>query len=110
MPAADDQPEIATKITATVVKGTGCAADAGGETVTFVHEGKQHQAKLDACGHREGEPVDVRMPAGDGPDQTVHAAEAATGESDARRPVAFVLFLLACFAGGGFSYLYRRIR
>ncbi|ONI77397.1 hypothetical protein ALI144C_34870 [Actinosynnema sp. ALI-1.44] len=104
---AEDGPGTAT-VTATVRKGVGCSGAGSGEIVTFVHEGSEHQATLDACGHRAGESVDVGMPAEVGTNMTVHAAEAATGESDARRPVAFVLFLLACFAGGGFAYLYGR--
>ncbi|MCE7008372.1 hypothetical protein LWC34_37005 [Kibdelosporangium philippinense] len=99
----------ATKITARVVHGVGCAAPGAGEIVTFVHDGTEHQAKLDACGHQPGEPVQVAVPAEVQVDMTVHAAEAATGQSDARRPVAYLLFLLACLAGGGFSYLYGKL-
>jgi hypothetical protein len=98
-----------TKITANVTKGAACTNAANGEIVTFVHDGKEHQATLDACGHREGERVDVSMPAEFSGTITVHGAEAAVGESDARRPVAYILFLLACFAGGGFAYLYGKL-
>ncbi|ALG06751.1 hypothetical protein [Kibdelosporangium phytohabitans] len=97
------------KVTATVKKGAGCSGAASGEIVTFFHDGEEHQATLDACGHRAGESVDVGMPAELKADMTVQAGQAATGESDARRPVAFVLFLLACFAGGGFAYLYGKL-
>lgn len=94
------------RVMATVTKGAGCGDAAGGETVTFVHDGREHQATLDACGHRQGEPVEVGMPDDLGQQElVVHASEAATGESDARRPVAFVLFLSACLAGGFFQYL-----
>ncbi|MFC0114211.1 hypothetical protein [Kibdelosporangium aridum] len=98
-----------TKITARVTHGVGCADPGAGEIVTFVHAGTEHQAKLDACGHQPGEPVEVSVPTELTGQITVHAAEAATGESDARRPVAYILFLLACLAGGGFSYLYGRL-
>ncbi|CAM4088980.1 hypothetical protein KIPE111705_40005 [Kibdelosporangium persicum] len=99
----------ATRITAKVTKGSSCADTANGEIVTFVHDGEEHQATLDACGHREGEQVDVSVPAELAGTITVHGAEAATGESGARRPVAYILFLLACFAGGGFAYLYGKL-
>nr|WP_232328226.1 hypothetical protein [Kibdelosporangium sp. MJ126-NF4] len=105
---ADDGPGAET-VTAKVTKGSGCTGAATGEIVTFVHDGTEHQATLDACGHRDGESVDVSMPTKVGAEMTVHTAEAATGESDARRPVAFVLFLLACFAGGGFAHLYGKL-
>jgi hypothetical protein len=98
---------VTTKVNATVTRGAGCGQAPNGEIVTFTMDGKQHQAKFDGCGHRDGEPVDVSVPADDGgPDMVVHAAEAATGESDSWRPVAFILFLLSSFAGGGFAYLW----
>jgi len=96
-----------TRITAKVTKGSACTNTANGEIVTFVHDGAEHQATLDACGHREGERVDVSMPVEFS--GTVHGADAVVGESGARRPVAYVLFLLACFAGGGFAYLYGKL-
>ncbi|MET0134836.1 MAG: hypothetical protein ABW215_14740, partial [Kibdelosporangium sp.] len=94
------------QLTATVTAGSGCAAGGGDERVTFTMDGREHQAKLDGCGHREGEPVDVSVPSTPGSDMVVHAASAATGESDARRPVAFILFLLSSFAGGAFAFVY----
>jgi hypothetical protein len=95
-------------VTATVTKGAGCGQAGDGELVTFKHDGKQHQAKLDGCGHTEGEPVDVSVPADPGGELVVHAAEAAVGESDGRRPLAFILFLSANLAGGGFASIYFR--
>jgi hypothetical protein len=92
-----------------VTKGAACTNAANGEIVTFVRDGEEHRATLDACGHREGEQVDVSMPAGVTGAITVHGAEAVIGESGARRPMAYVLFLLACFAGGGFAYLYGKL-
>jgi hypothetical protein len=98
---------VTTQVNATVTRGTGCGQAADGEIVTFVQDGKEHQAKLDGCGHREGEPVDVSVPAGaSGPDIVVHAAQAATGDSDWRRPVAFLLFLASSLAGGAFIHLW----
>jgi hypothetical protein len=104
---SEELPE--TKITAKVTRGVGCGDPGAGEIVTFVHEGTEHQATLDACGHERGEPVEVNVPAEMTKDLTVHAAEAATGESNVRRPVAYLLFLLACLAGGGFSYMYGKL-
>lgn len=102
----DANQPVTTSVTATVTKGAGCGQAEDGELVTFKQDGKQHQAKLDGCGHTEGEPVDVSVPAGASGDLVVHAAEAAVGESDGSRPVAFILFLLANLAGGGFAYIY----
>jgi hypothetical protein len=102
-----DTSENTRQLTATVTKGAGCDASSDGERVTFKLDGQEHSAKLDGCGHREGEPVEVSVPSGaTGPDTVVHAASAATGESDARRPVAFILFLLSSFAGGSFAILW----
>jgi hypothetical protein len=96
-----------TQLTATVIKGAGCSQASDGERVTFTKDGNEHEAKLDGCGHHDGEPVDVSVPAGaGGPGIVVQAASAATGESDARRPVAFTLFLLSSFAGGAFALIF----
>jgi hypothetical protein len=97
-----------TNVTATVTKGAGCGQAGDGELITFKQDGKEHQAKLDGCGHTEGEPVDVSVPADTDGEMVVHAAEAAVGESDGSRPVAFILFLLSNLAGGGFAYIYFR--
>jgi hypothetical protein len=93
-----------TSVTATVTRGAGCTDAGEGEVVTFKQDGEEYQAKLDACGHREGEPVDVSVPHGTDGEIVVHAAEAAAGESDGGRPLAFSLCLLACFAGGCVVY------
>lgn len=106
---AEDLPAT-TKVTATVTRGAGCADAPEGEAVTFKQDGEEHQAKLDACGHRAGEPVDVSVPHEVDGEMIVHAADAATGESDGRRPLAFALFLLASFSGGIFAHFYFRPR
>jgi hypothetical protein len=64
-----------THVTATVTKGAGCGQAGDGELVTFKHDGKEHQAKLDGCGHTEGEPVDVSVPADPSGELVVHAAD-----------------------------------
>jgi hypothetical protein len=98
-----------TQLTAKVTKSVGCGQAADGERVTFIQDGKEQEAKLDGCGHRDGEPVDVSVPSGSsGPDIVVHAASAAAGESDARRPVTFILFLLSSLAGGVFALMWFR--
>jgi hypothetical protein len=96
-----------TQVSATVKKGAGCGQAPDGEIVTFTKDGTEHQAKFDGCGHRDGEPVDVSVPTGaTGPDTVVHAAEAATGDSDWRRPLAFLFFLASSFAGGAFAFIW----
>jgi hypothetical protein len=103
---SDATPET-TQVSATVTRGAGCGPAADGEIVTFVQDGREHHAKLDGCGHRDGEPVDVSVPSGaSGADVVVHAASAATGESDYRRPLAFLLFLASSLAGGAFIHLW----
>jgi hypothetical protein len=93
-----------TQVNATVKKGAGCGQSPDGEIVTFTQDGKEHQAKLDGCGHRDGEPVDVSVPVGEpGPDTVVHAAEAATGDSGSSRKFAFLFFLASSFGGGLFA-------
>lgn len=93
-------------VTARVTRSAKCDRAGDGETVTFVKDGQEHQARFDGCGHREGEPVEVAVPATTGPDMVVHAAEAATGESSGGRSLIFMLFLLSTFAGGSYAYLY----
>ncbi|MEV4318561.1 hypothetical protein [Actinocrispum sp. NPDC049592] len=98
-----------TQVSATVTKGAGCGAS-DGEIVTFKQDGQEHQAKFDACGHRDGEPVSVSVPAGDlGPDLVVHAAEAATGDNGFNRALAFLLFLASSLAGGAFIHLWLNV-
>lgn len=93
-----------TKVSATVTKGATCGQAPDGEIVTFKQDGQQHQAKFDGCGHRDGEPVDVGVPVGQGEPQVVHAAEATTGEGGASRGLAFLFFLFSSLAGGMFAF------
>ncbi|MBP2320658.1 hypothetical protein JOF56_001043 [Kibdelosporangium banguiense] len=104
----DEDAPAATQVTATVMKGSGCADAGDGELITFKQDGKEHHAKLDGCGHREGEPVDVSVPSNTSGELVVHAAAAAMGDSDGRRPLAFILLMLSGFAGGGFAVLWFR--
>ncbi|GLZ35893.1 hypothetical protein Lesp02_80800 [Lentzea sp. NBRC 105346] len=64
-----------------------------------------NKAKLDACGHREGEQVEVIWKAGS-PDLVQTASSAPTGKPLANRLASLLLWLSAS-AGGVYAYLFR---
>lgn len=102
-------PEAEKTATATVVRGLECGQAGPGETVTFSDGGQEFQAQLDACGHREGETVEVAVPTENTGDQTVvHAASAAPGNEGPGRRLSLPLLVLSTFAGAGYATLVKR--
>jgi ferric-dicitrate binding protein FerR (iron transport regulator) len=97
---------------ATVVTGAPCSDANAREAVDVTVDGKQRRARLDACGHAQGDPVTVMVPAdratGAGGDLLVHSAQADVGVDDAWRPIGLGLLFLAGLAGGGYALLYLR--
>ena len=89
-------------VDATVVTGLPCG-QRGTELVSFRQDGWDRQARFDGCGHQQGEPVQVRVPAASDP--MVHAANATTGSGNHGRGLGLLLLLVAGIAGGGYGVL-----
>jgi hypothetical protein len=104
-PAATDS----TIVRAEVTLPAQCTAANANETVRFEVNGKTRNGTLNACGHDQGERVDVAVPVEAGAgliDVTV--ADTAVGHPDLRRPVGLALLALACFGGGLYVFLVLR--
>ncbi len=98
-----------TTVQAEVVQPAPCAGGGATETVKFEFGGKPMEASLNGCGHGKGERLEVVVPAGASGDAvSVHAADAAAGASDARRPLGLALLVFSCFAGGMYVFLVLR--
>jgi ferric-dicitrate binding protein FerR (iron transport regulator) len=97
---------------ASVVTGASCSDANAKEVVSVTIDGKQRQARLDACGHAKGDPVTVMVPGNRATDAAgdlvVHSAQADMGVDDAWRPIGLGLLFLAGLAGGGYALLYLR--
>ncbi|SDC98351.1 hypothetical protein [Actinokineospora iranica] len=96
-------PEQPVTVSATVLIGVPCARS-GVEQVAYTLDGVEHHAPLDACGHEQGETIEITLGAG----ETVHLAQATSGATLDARPVGVVLMVFAGMAGAGFAELYRR--
>jgi hypothetical protein len=98
-------PEPPRHTSAKVVRTGNCGQ--GMDVVSLSVDGAEKEAKLDACGHREGEQVDVVMPATVSSDTVLQtAASAPTGRPFADR-LASLLLLMSAFAGGVYAYVFR---
>lgn len=98
-------PEPPQRVAAKVVKTGSCQQ--GMDMVEVEVGGTKKQVKLDACGHREGEQVDVVLPVDTGGDMVVQAAQSTpTGRPLANR-LASLLVWLSAAAGGVYAYLFR---
>jgi hypothetical protein len=86
--------------------------DGGGqETVQVTVDGAPRAAQMSACGHSEGEQVQVAVPTEPPPGQLqVRTAETVQGVSDLRRPVGLALVALSCAGGGVYAFLVSRGR
>jgi hypothetical protein len=94
-------------VAASVVEPVSCASQtATQETVRFTVDGDERDALLSACGHDEGESVDIAVPEDlDADPLLVRAADTLPGHRDLRRPVGMLLMVLSCLAGGGYAAL-----
>jgi hypothetical protein len=88
-------------VTATVVETGSCGQ--GTDTVEWDANGEKKQAKLDGCGHRKGETVEVVLT---GHDMVSSAASVPGGLPVGRRLTALLL-CLAALAGGFYAFLFR---
>ncbi|TWP49346.1 hypothetical protein FKR81_24895 [Lentzea tibetensis] len=92
-------------VSAKVVKTGAC--NQGMDVVEVELGGSVKQAKLDACGHHEGEQVDIVVPESADGDLVVQTASSTpTGRPLANR-LASLLLCLSGFAGGFYAYLFR---
>ncbi|WP_326568503.1 hypothetical protein VSH64_43225 [Amycolatopsis rhabdoformis] len=95
-------------VQAEVTKPAECSAGNPVESVTFSLGGKPREGTLNGCGHAKGERVEVGVPV-DAPAEgplTVSAADTSAGAQDSRGPIALVLLVFACFAGGTYAFLF----
>jgi hypothetical protein len=114
--ATTHQPTASTrKVVATVRTAMPCQDASGNalgpESVTFTLDGLVRQAKVDACGHQPGDPVDVLAPASFTQDTVLALAGAQPGDaSGLSHRVAFLLLVVATSVGGASGYLIFRGR
>jgi hypothetical protein len=95
--------------TATVAKGVPCDKPGTMETVTFTVGGKDRTAWFDGCGHGDGEPVQITVPADTtAKDLVVHSSAAAVGGTDSADQLGLLLIVLSAMAGAGYAFLVRR--
>ncbi len=90
-------------VTATVVETGSCGQ--GMDTVEWDAGGEKKQAKLDGCGHRKGETVEI-VTTGAGSDVVSSASSVPTGPPVSSRLTALLL-CLAALAGGFYAFLFR---
>ncbi|MDX8148107.1 hypothetical protein SK854_38760 [Lentzea sp. BCCO 10_0061] len=88
-------------VTATVVESGSCGQ--GMDTVEWDADGQKKQAKLDGCGHRKGETVDIINTGGE---MVSSAASLPVGLPVGRRLTALLL-CMAALAGGFYAFLFR---
>ncbi len=88
-------------VTATVVETGSCGQ--GMDTVEWDAGGEKKQAKLDGCGHRKGETLEVVRT---GDDMVASAASVPVGLPVGRRLTALLL-CMAALAGGFYAFLFR---
>ncbi|NKE63006.1 hypothetical protein FXN61_42320 [Lentzea sp. PSKA42] len=88
-------------VAATVVESGACGQ--GMDTVEWDAGGEKKQAKLDGCGHRKGETVEIVMT---GTDMVSSAASLPAGLPVGRRLTALLL-CMAALAGGFYAFLFR---
>lgn len=91
------------QVEAKVVLAVACGKADRPEEVTYQRDGREERAKLDACGHDEGEPVRIALGG-----ETASLAHARTAATTDARPLGVVLCVFAGIAGAGFAELYRR--
>jgi hypothetical protein len=88
-------------VAATVVETGACGQ--GMDTVEWDAGGQKKQAKLDGCGHRKGETVEVVTT---GTDMVSSASSLPAGLPVGRRLTALLL-CMAALAGGFYAFLFR---
>ncbi|GAB2866627.1 hypothetical protein GCM10027200_79070 [Lentzea nigeriaca] len=88
-------------VTATVIETGSCGQ--GMDTVEWDANGEKKQAKLDGCGHRKGETLEI---VNTGNDMVSSASSVPVGLPVGRRLTALLL-CMAALAGGFYAFLFR---
>lgn len=93
---------------ARVVTSATCDRPDATEVVSLILDGRERQARLDACGHQIGEPVEVSVSTDQAGEMVVHTGQATAGTASVGRQVGLVLLMLAGIAGAGYGLLVLR--
>jgi hypothetical protein len=97
------------RASATVVTSASCQGGNQYDTVELTIDGQKKRARLDGCGHHEGEVLDVQVPDGAaGGDMLVQSADAAPAGSGISRRLSVLLVTISALAGAGYAHLLRR--
>ncbi|OLF16521.1 hypothetical protein BU204_16230 [Actinophytocola xanthii] len=96
------------RVTATVVVGASCDAPGADERVRFTLDGSEREARFDGCGHVEGEPVEIALPADLSGEIVVSAAQTVRGEVVVGKGLGALLLVVSAAAGAAFVFLLRR--
>ncbi|MEV0681072.1 hypothetical protein AB0I60_31595 [Actinosynnema sp. NPDC050436] len=95
---------------ATVTTPAPCGGSDTYDRVELKLDGQARTAKLDGCGHREGEAVEVVLPADTTGDFTVQVADSTPVAAPFGTRLAAMLVCLSGLAGGLYAYLLGRSR
>ncbi|WP_143174350.1 hypothetical protein [Streptoalloteichus hindustanus] len=100
------------RVGATVVTSAPCGAAEASDVVEVQVEGRTRRARLDGCGHRQGETFDVDLPASVPADGDLRVWLAGTGSTGAgpglETRLRAVLLALASVSGGLLAFLVRK--
>ncbi|GAA1333886.1 hypothetical protein [Saccharothrix algeriensis] len=96
------------RVEATVVTPASCGGPDAHDRVELTIGGQTRTAKLDGCGHRENEVVEVVVPADTNGDLVVQVADSAPVSTPLRTRLAAMLTCLSGLAGGLYAHLLAR--
>ena len=96
------------RVTATVVKPASCGSGSAMDEVEVKIGGQTRRAKLDGCGHREKEVIEIVLPADTSGDFIVQTAGAAPTVAPLSTRLTTLMLCLSGLAGGLYAYLIRR--
>jgi hypothetical protein len=97
----------ASRVNATVTKPASCGGQALDEVEIKIGD-QTRKAKLDGCGHRAGEQIEVVLPSDTGGDFTVQTAGATPEVAPLSTRLTTLMLCLSGLAGGLYAYLIRR--
>ena len=93
---------------ATVTKPVSCGGASAMDEVEVKIGDQTRKAKLDGCGHRAGEVIEVVLPADTSGDFTVQTAGATPQVAPLSTRLTTLMLCLSGLAGGLYAYLIRR--
>lgn len=98
------------QVKATVTNPVACGAPDARDGVSVPVDGKPRPAKLDGCGHRKDETLDVLLPADTGGDLVVRTPDTAPRGVSLHTRMTGLLVALSAVAGAGFALVLGRTR